>query len=99
MNSKIQSIHFDADQKLLEYVSEKLDRLNHFFDQTIHVDVYLKLDHKSSQMHDKIVELKVSMPGKIVFSEEKGKTFEESFDMALDHAVKQVKRHKEKIRN
>ena len=98
MNLKIQSIHFNADQKLIDYISEKIEKIDHFFDQTVHTDIYLKLEKLSSEIHEKVVEIKVSLPGKVLFSTESSKAFEGSFDLALDHMVKQVKRHKEKIR-
>ena len=45
MNVQIQTLHFDADRKLVEYVTNKLDKLKTFHDRIIKVDVYLKLDN------------------------------------------------------
>ena len=50
MTVNIHSVHFDADTKLLEYVNFKIKKLTHFEDRIIKVDVFLKLDKKSSKI-------------------------------------------------
>ena len=39
MKVRVQSIHFDADQKLLQFVNEKVDKLTQFFDDIIDSEV------------------------------------------------------------
>ena len=97
MNVKIQAIHFDADQKLIEMIEEKIQRITHFYDQPMTTTVYLKLDRGNDHIHQKVVEIKVLATGKVIYAEEKSNSFESSFEVALDHVVKQVKRHKEKL--
>ena len=97
MKIKIHSIHFDADQRLLELIQEKVDRLLHFYEHIIDGEVYLKLD-KSTSSENKIVEIKVNAPGKTLFASEQKKSFEEATNNAFDSLQKQVKKHKEKIR-
>ena len=97
MKIKIHSIHFDADQRLLEFIQEKVDRLLHFYEHIIDGEVYLKLD-KSTSSENKIVEIKVNAPGKTLFASEQKKSFEEATNNAFDSLQKQVKKHKEKIR-
>ena len=97
MKIKIHSIHFDADQRLLEFIQEKVDRLLHFYEHIIDGEVYLKLD-KSNSSENKIVEIKVNAPGKTLFASEQKKSFEEATNNAFDTLQKQVKKHKEKIR-
>src|SRR6476620_4298427 len=43
MNVNIQTVHFDADQKLIQYVNQKIEKLPQFHDRIINVDVFLKL--------------------------------------------------------
>ena len=45
MNVKIQSVHFDADEKLMDYVSRKVDKLKTYHDKIVKIDVFLKLDN------------------------------------------------------
>ncbi len=96
MNVTIQTVHFDADIKLLEYVNKKLDKLNIFQDQIVKVDVFLKLDNVVHTIKDKIAEIRVHIPKHNFFVKVSSKSFEESFDCALDSLVTQMKRKKQK---
>ncbi len=98
MNIKIHSIHFDADQKLLDFINERLRKIENFFDHITGTEVFLKLDAKGHQISDKVAEIKVSLPGKVLFSEERSKVFESSVDAAYESIIKQMKKHKDKIR-
>jgi putative sigma-54 modulation protein len=97
MTVKIQSVHFDADQKLLNFVEEKVDKLTQFYDGIINSDVTLRLD-KSSDTENKIAEIKVHIAGNDLFAKKQCKSFEEAIDTSLDALRIQVKKHKEKIK-
>jgi len=97
MNVNIQTVHFDADAKLLEYVNQKVKKLNTFHDSIIKVGVYLKLDNVIHNIKDKIVEISVHVPKQDFFVKQSSKSFEESFDDALDALITQIKRKKEKV--
>ena len=56
------SIHFNADQKLIDYIQKKTAKLDQFFDRIIDAQVYLKLEN-SGQLRYKIVEMKLMVPG------------------------------------
>jgi len=96
MNVNIQTVHFDADSKLVELVTRKLEKLNTFHDRIIKVDVYLKLDNLVHTIKDKIAEIRVHVPRHNFFVKASSKSFEESFDAALDSLVNQIKRRKER---
>jgi putative sigma-54 modulation protein len=96
MNVQIQTVHFDADTKLLEHVNSKIEKLKTFHDKIIGAEVYLKLDNKSQHVRDKVAEIKVYVPKHSYFVKHQSKTFEQSFDLAFDSLVNQVKRKKEK---
>ena len=96
MNVNIQTVHFDADVRLTDYVSNKLEKLNTFHDRIIKVDVFLKLDNVVHNIKDKIVEIRVQVPRHNFFVKASTKSFEESFDSALDSLVSQMKRKKQK---
>ena len=96
MNVQIQTVHFDADSKLLEHINAKIEKLKTFHDKIVGAEVYLKLDNKSQQVRDKVAEIKVYVPRHTYFVKHQSKTFEESFDMAFNSLVNQVKRKKEK---
>jgi putative sigma-54 modulation protein len=96
MNVNIQTVHFDADIKLVELVNKRLEKLNTFHDRIIKVDVYLKLDNLVHTIKDKIAEIRVHVPRHNFFVKASSKSFEESFDAALDSLVNQIKRRKER---
>ena len=96
MNLKIQTVHFDADSKLLEFIEKKVETLNQFHDRITTVDVYLKLDNIVHTIKDKIAEIKVTIPRHEFFVKQSSKSFEESFDLAMDSLIIQIKRKKER---
>ena len=96
MNVNIQTVHFEADSKLVEFVTKKLEKLNTFHDRIIKVDVFLKLDNIVHTIKDKIAEIRVHVPRHDFFVKASSKSFEESFDAALDSLVTQIKRRKER---
>ena len=96
MNVNIQTVHFDADAKLVSYVEKKLSKLSQFHDRITKVDVYLKLDNVVHNIKDKVAEIRVHIPRSEFFVKQSSKSFEESFDTALDSLITQIKRKKDK---
>jgi putative sigma-54 modulation protein len=97
MNVNIQTVHFDADEKLVDYVRRKLAKLKTFHDRIVNVEVYLKLDNVVHTIKDKIVEIKIHVPRHDFFAKASSKSFEESFDSTMESIVSQIKRKKEKL--
>lgn len=96
MNVNIQTVHFDADGKLVSYIEKKITKLSQFHDRITKVDVYLKLDNVVHNIKDKIAEIRILIPRHEFFVKQSSKSFEESFDSALESVITQIKRHKEK---
>ena len=96
MKLNIQSIHFDADQKLLDFVNKKALKLETFHDKIIDGEVYLKVD-KDQHQENKIVEFKINIPGHSFFVKERSRTFETAADEAMESLKSQLKKHKEKL--
>jgi putative sigma-54 modulation protein len=97
MTVHVQAVRFDADSKLIDYVEKKVIKLQSFHDRIVKVDVFLKLDNVVHTIKDKIAEIKIHIPRQQVFVKQSSKSFEQSFDEALDAAINQLKRKKEKI--
>lgn len=97
MKISVQSIHFTADVKLLDFIQKKADKLDQFFDQIISGDVYLRLE-KTEDEANKISEIKLSIPGNDLFAKEQCKSFEEATDKAVESLRRQLEKHKEKTR-
>jgi putative sigma-54 modulation protein len=97
MNINIQTVHFDADEKLLAFVENKVSKLQTFHDNITRVEVFLKLDNLVHNIKDKIVEIKVHIPKQDCFVKATTKSFELSFDQALDSVINQLKKKKDRV--
>jgi len=96
MNVNIQTVRFDADARLIEYINRKLQKLDTFHDRIIKVSVFLKLDNVVHTIKDKIAEIRIHVPRHEFFVKSTSKSFEGSFDDAFDSIINQIKRKKEK---
>lgn len=92
----VQALHFDADKKLIDYVTRKLQKLQQYHDRIIKVDVFLILDNVVHTIKDKVAEIRVHVPRSDFFVKSTSKSFELSFDQALDAVIQQIKKKKEK---
>ncbi|MEE4178001.1 MAG: HPF/RaiA family ribosome-associated protein [Bacteroides sp.] len=97
MKVNISSLHFKSDVKLEEFIRDKTSKLTTHFDGVLGCDVTLRLDPAQNN-ENKIVEMKVMLPGNDLFSKKQAKTFEEATDNAVDALRRQLQRHKGKVR-
>ena len=99
MEIKINSVHFTADQKLVDFVNKKVSKLDTFFDGIINAEVILKV-LKPETAKNKVSELKISIPANgYLFAKKEADTFEEATDLAIDAVRKQIDKYKEKLKN
>ncbi|MGL5959316.1 MAG: ribosome hibernation-promoting factor, HPF/YfiA family [Bacteroidales bacterium] len=96
MNIKIQSLKFDADQKLLTFVEEKVGKLDKFYDAIVGADVVLCLENVSDEKN-KVAKVRLEVPGYDLFAENRSKTFEAAIDMSIDMLKRQIDKHKERV--
>ncbi|HXA01876.1 MAG TPA: ribosome-associated translation inhibitor RaiA [Cytophagaceae bacterium] len=96
MKLQMQSIHFTADKKLLDFIQKKMDKLDTFFDKIIDGDVILRLEN-DEQKGNKHVHLKINIPGTSLMVKENNATFEEAVDEAVENLKNQLKKTKEKM--
>ena len=95
MQVQVQSIHFDADVKLIRFIEEKVNKLTTFHDRIIKGEVFLRLD-KSDVNENKIAEVKLSIPGKELFAKKQCKSFEEATDFAVSALRRQIDKERAK---
>lgn len=95
MKVTIQSVHFDASEQLKEFATQKVGKLEHFFDGIISSDVVLSLD-KADNTENKVSKISLSVPSDVLVAEKQCKTFEEGIDLACDALKHQLERYKEK---
>ena len=97
MKLKMQSIHFDADRKLLAFIQEKVSKLNHFHDGIVDGEVILRLE-KNQTSENKVVQIKVNIPGNELIAKERKQTFEEATNTAVEVLRNQIKKQKQTVR-
>jgi putative sigma-54 modulation protein len=96
MEIKVHSIHFDADQKLISFIQEKMSKLEQYYDNILGGEVYLRID-KSDNAKNKVAEIRLLTPGKEMFAKKQCKSFEEATDLAAEALRRQVRRKKGKL--
>ncbi|MGY6558602.1 MAG: ribosome hibernation-promoting factor, HPF/YfiA family [Nitritalea sp.] len=95
MKLQMHSIHFDADQKLIDFVQKKADKLDTFYDRIIDGEVFMRLD-KNENNENKLIEIKLNVPGKQLFAKSQADSFEAAADDAIEGLRRQIKKFKEK---
>jgi len=97
MKINITTVHFDADQKLIDFVNQKVKKLNQFYDEIISSEIILRLD-ANDELGNKISEIRLVLPGGELFAKKQCKSFEEATDQCIDALKRQITRHKEKFK-
>lgn len=92
MKLQIHSIHFDADQKLIDFIQKKADKLETFYDRIVDGEVFLRLNNTG--IENKTVEIKLNIPGSQLFAKEEAKSFEEGTDLATEALRRQLRKIK-----
>ena len=98
MEIKIQSIHFDATEKLQAFIEKKVAKLEKTCEEVQKVEVQLKVV-KPATAQNKETSLSVNVPGTTLFVEKTCDTFEEGIDLCVDAMKVQLTKFKEKLRN
>ena len=98
MKVNVQTPNFVADEKLIEFITKKLLKLEQFYDQIIFADVFLKVQ-KTSEKENKTVEILLSLPGDDAIVKKEAKTFEEGTDECVKVLERKLLKIKQKQRS
>lgn len=96
MKIDIQSRDFTAKQDLLDYVTEKVEKLELFCNDVISSEVCLSVE-KSDTNDNKFGEIRLLIPGNDLFASARAKSFEEAISEACEALEIQIKKRKTKI--
>jgi len=94
MQIQTQSIQFKADASLIRFVEEKLNKLTLFHPGILSADVALRIE-RDQDRENKVVDVKLNVPGTDAFSSRRSSSFEE----AVVEAVEALRRQLEKARS
>lgn len=98
MEINIQAIHFEATEKLEQFIEKKVSKLSKFNEEIGRVEVSLKVVKPETAMN-KEAALKAVLPGTELFAQEVCNTFEEAIDKTVESLARQASKYKEKQKN
>jgi putative sigma-54 modulation protein len=96
MEIRIQAIHFDAAEKLTEYIRKKMSKLEKYSDSIIDAEVTLKVV-KPETVNNKEASIKLNTRNGDFFASKIADTFEEAVILNIEALEKQIRKTKEKI--
>ena len=97
MKVNLHAVNFNVDKKLVDFIQEKVDKLEKYYDKIVSSDVFLKVENTSDK-ENKVVEIKINVPGDDFVVKKNTKSFEEGIDLALDSLERVLVKRKEKLR-
>ena len=97
MKVNVHAVNFAVDGKLVDFIQQRMDKLEKYYDRIVAGDVYLKVE-KTSEKENKIVEIKMHVPGDDFLVQKQCKSFEEAMDQAAESLERSLLKRKEKIR-
>ena len=98
MKVNIEATNFNVDNKLISFINEKLKKLDLFYYKIVFIDVFLKVQ-KTSEKENKVIEVRLSLPGEKIMLKKESKTFEEGISESVKALIRKVKQRKEKQRS
>lgn len=93
MNTTINPVKFRADEKLEKYINDKVAKLDRMIDNAIKCEVTLKVE-KPETDNNKIVDMRLYVPGKDLFVTKQADTFEEAASQCVDTLKVQIEKYK-----
>jgi putative sigma-54 modulation protein len=97
MKVNVHAVNFAVDRKLVDFIQERMEKLEKYYDKIVSFDVFLKVE-KTSDKENKIVEVKVHVPGDDLMVKKQCKTFEEAVELSAESLERLLVKRKEKIR-
>jgi putative sigma-54 modulation protein len=97
MKVNVQSVNFNVDKDLIDFIEKKVNSLEKYYDRIVDADVYLKVQ-KTSEKENKLVEIKMNVPGNDFVVKKQCRTFEEGTMLVVDSMKRQLAKKKKKIR-
>ena len=97
MKVNVNAVNFTVDGKLIDFIQERMNKLEKYYDKVVDADVFLKVE-KTSEKENKIVEVKIHVPGDDFIVKKQCKTFEEAIELASESLERLLVKRKEKVR-
>lgn len=98
MEIRIQSIHFDATEKLQAFIEKKVGKIARSCGEAAGAEVVLKVVKPETALN-KEVQVRIDVPGGTLHAEKTCDTFEEAIDLCVEALQRQAEKYKEKQRS
>ena len=95
MEIKIQAIHFDATEKLTQFIEKKAAKLQKTCDKITKAEFILKVVKPDTAMN-KETAINLSLNGKELRAAKVCDTFEEGVDLCVDSLLRQLEKYKDR---
>lgn len=96
MKVNVHAVNFTVDKKLVDFVQERMVKLEKYYDKVVSSDIYLKVE-KTSDKENKLAEIKLIVPGDDFVVKKQCKSFEEAVELAAESLERLLIKRKEKI--
>lgn len=96
MTLQIESPHFEPGEKLVQMVENRFSHLGKMYDRINHCDVVMR-NEKNDRQRACSVEVKMEVPGSILFATEKKESFELALKNVIEDLEHQLRKHKEEL--
>jgi putative sigma-54 modulation protein len=94
----VQSVNFNADKDLIDFIEKKVTGLEKYYDKIVDSEVFLKVQ-QTSEKENKTDDIKINIPGNDIVVKKQCKTFEEGTMVAVDSLKRKLTKEKEKVRD
>ena len=97
MKVNVNAVNFTVDRKLIDFIQLRMDKLEKYYDKIVSSEVFLKVENTSDK-ENKIVEIKMLVPGDDLLVKKQCKTFEEAIELSAESLERLLVKRKEKMR-
>jgi len=98
MKVNVHAVNFNVDGKLVGFIQERVDKLEKYYDKVVSSDVFLKVE-KTSEKENKVVEMKILVPGDEFMVKKQCRSFEEAVDQSAESFERILIKRKEKVKH
>ncbi|MCI5716236.1 MAG: HPF/RaiA family ribosome-associated protein [Candidatus Onthomorpha sp.] len=95
MKVVLNAVKFTPDEKLQNFVNDKVGKIERLLPEALQADVSLKVD-KPETNNNKIAEIRLVVRGKDLFVTKQADSFEEAVMLSIDALKTQIDKFKEK---
>lgn len=95
MDVKINAVNFKADEKLTNFITEKVSKLERHASGLLGAEVTLNVD-KPESIDNKVANIRIVVRGNDLYASKQANSFEEAVMLSIDALKSQISKFKDK---